>query len=304
MVTTSPVVDRLIRRLTTQPDATALVAHEEQVSYAELGTMAKAAGQRAASAAPVSIAPLSIGWPVALRIAHLMCKQQLSTTDGPVSLATVDHYTDWAIERFDLRPGTVVLSHAPLDSGQSLLDVWATLKAGGKVVQVPPDRRADGQWLRDGVAAHGVEVLHGGATLLRALVDAGPRTSFASVRRVIATGDSVTPNLLRDLVELFPRAGIHHLYGSVANGCLVHEARHDHGRTLPIGQPVPGVEAMLVDRHGQVPTGPATGELWVRTSFQDSADWIRTGDLVRRDVHGDHFIVARNACEPAVELAA
>jgi acyl-CoA synthetase (AMP-forming)/AMP-acid ligase II len=73
---------------------------------------------------------------------------------------------------------------------------------------------------------------------------------------------------------------------------------------LPIGQPVPGVEAMLVDRHGEVPVGAATGELWVRTTFQASTDWIRTGDLVRRDTHGNHFIIARNAYEPAIELAA
>jgi non-ribosomal peptide synthetase component F len=303
MATTNPVVDRLVGRLSTQPDAIALVAGEEQVSYAELGTMAQAAGQRLRSGEPQMV-PLSPGSPIALRIAHLVCKRQMSTTDGPVSLDAVDHYTNWAIDRFDLRPGTVVLSHAPLDSGRSLLDVWATLKAGGKAVLVPPDRAADGQWLGDAVAAHGVEVLHGGSPLLRALVDAGPRTSFASVRRVIATGGTVTPNLLRDLVELFPRAGIHHLYGSVTSGCLVHEARHHHGRTLPIGQPVPGVEAMLVDRHGEVPVGAATGELWVRTTFHASTDWIRTGDLVRRDAHGNHFIIARNAYEPAIELAA
>lgn len=290
MMTACPLLDCLTRRVHTQPDSIAVVAPEGPVSYAELGRMADAAATHSSV--------LSTAGLIAVRIANLATRQRLSTAGGALSLAAVDRYTDWVVNRFDLRPGTVVLNHAPLDSGLSLLDVWATLKAGGTIVLVPPDRRTDGRWLGDVVRAQGVEVLHGIPELFQALLDTDRRAAFASVRRVIATGDAVTPDLFAGLPHLFPWAGIYHLYGPTSTSrCFLHEVGHDIvDGTLPIGQPLPGVETMLVNDQGTVLNGPGSGELWVRTPFgSDRAGWQRSGHVVRRDTNGSHFLVGCNA---------
>jgi len=79
-----------------------------------------------------------------------------------------------------------------------------------------------------------------------------------------------------------------------------------HG-VVPIGTPIEGVDALVVDESGDVLVGAGSGELVVSTPFSSSGytdprlndekwhdGYFRTGDLVRRDEHGLVFLVGRN----------
>src|SRR5205807_10444614 len=68
-------------------------------------------------------------------------------TPKVVSLAPdgVDRFQRWADERFDLGPGRIVLNYAPLNFDLCLLDVWATLAAGGCVRLVDPAKAVSGR---------------------------------------------------------------------------------------------------------------------------------------------------------------
>jgi acyl-coenzyme A synthetase/AMP-(fatty) acid ligase len=227
----------------------------------------------------------------------------------PLGVAEVDRFTDWAAERFGIGPGTPVLNYAPLNFDLCLLDVWATLKAGGTVVLVEPDRATNGRYLAETLAANQVEVVQSVPMFFRLLAD-GP---FPSVRQVILTGDAMPARLLPRLPELFPNARVANVYGCTeTNDSFLFElpAAIDEDTPVPIGRPLPGVEALVIDADGTVHTGPATGELLVRTPFQtegylgggqaekfedrDGRRWFRTGDLVRRDADGTHTLVGRN----------
>ena len=57
---------------------------------------------------------------------------------------------------------------------------------------------------------------------------------------------------------------------------------------------MPGVEVRIVDpATGSDVADGETGEFWVRAPHATSGDWIRSGDLVRRDADGYIYAVGR-----------
>ena len=234
----------------------------------------------------------------------------------PLGAGAVDRFTDWAAAHFGIAPGTCVLSYAPLSFDLSLLDVWATLKAGGTVVLVDQGRATDGSYLVELVQSERVQVVQSVPMFYRLLADAHAGQPFASIEQLIVTGDTLPARLLGRLPALFPNARIYNVYGSTeTNDSFLHEVLDvaDSAADLPIGRPIVGVDALVVDEDGAMLDGPAEGELLVRTPFQTAGyldpaasagkfvvagdgtrPYFRTGDLVRRDAHGVYTLLSRN----------
>jgi acyl-coenzyme A synthetase/AMP-(fatty) acid ligase len=231
----------------------------------------------------------------------------------PLGMSEVDRFTDWAIERFGIEPGTRVLNYAPLNFDLCLLDVWATLKAGGTVVLVAPEKATNGRYLSDLLHEHEVELVQSVPMFFRLVADAADR-DFPAVRQVILTGDAMPARLLPALPQLFPNARVANVYGCTeTNDSFLYDlpAHIDEDTALPIGRPLPGVDVLLVDGDGVAHQGPATGELLVHTPFQTEGylggpgqaekfvrhqgiRYFRTGDLVSRDADGTYTLMGRN----------
>lgn len=239
----------------------------------------------------------------------------------PLREGAVDRFTDWAGERFELGADRVVLNFSPLNFDLCLLDIWATLKYGGCVVLVDPARATNGHYLRDLLTSHAVGLVQAVPMFYQLLIQAqAPRDNpgeFASVRHVVVTGDSIMPQCLAQLPGLFPRARLYNLYGCTeTNDSLLHEIDPTNLPTgaLPLGAPLPGVRALLVNEDGTVREGPGTGELYVSTPFQtsgylghsrhesrfvahpygtDTLHYFRTGDLVHRHANGSLTLEGR-----------
>ena len=101
------------------------------------------------------------------------------------------------------------------------------------------------------------------------------------------------------------------VYGSSETGPAI-AMPAEHGDrfvgTGALGIPYPDVEARLVDERGEVIAGEGVGELQVRGEIEFSGyvghpeataevmdeDWLRTGDLLRRDRHGVYYFEGRS----------
>lgn len=234
----------------------------------------------------------------------------------PLTFAAVNRFTDWASTQFSISHDTVVLSYSPLTFDLCLLEIWATLKAGGTAVLVDTQRANNSKYLAELLTSRQVNVVQGVTILYRLLASAHPDQSFPSVRHAIVTGETIRTSLLGQLPRMFPNARIYNVYGSTeTNDSFMHEAAEefDSGTEMPIGRPLPGVDALIVDDDGAVIHGPATGELLVATPFQSQgylfqADtnekfvrlenrqhtYFRSGDLVRRDRDGVVTFLGRN----------
>ncbi|MCS0602260.1 AMP-binding protein [Streptomyces sp. LP11] len=237
----------------------------------------------------------------------------------PLSSTALDQFVTWAAGAFGIGPGTTVLNYAPLNFDVCLLDVWTTLARGGRVVLVDAERVTDGGRLLALVERERPEVVQSVPMFYRLLADAaraGGRT-LPSVRHAVFTGDTMPVPVVAALPGLLPHARLYNVYGCTeTNDSFLYELRGtpDPARPLPLGQPLPGVEALLVDAEGRVLDGPGSGELYVSTPFQsegylgaaaasgafvphpegaDDRRWFRSGDLVRRSPDGTLTLVGR-----------
>ncbi|MER6910517.1 AMP-binding protein [Streptomyces sp. NPDC000594] len=237
----------------------------------------------------------------------------------PLSTGAVDRFTDWAGARFAIRRGTTVLNYAPLTFDLCLLDIWTTLKHGGRVVLVDPDRATRAGHLLDLIARHGVQLVQAVPMFFRLLIDAAAEGDqrLDTVEHAIFTGDSLPAPCLAELPRLFRNAQLYNLYGCTeTNDSFLYEVDGTEPTSgpLPIGRPLPGVHAVIVGADGEPLTGPGTGELQVATPFQtdgyldpeQDADrfathpdgarerrYFRSGDLVRRAGDGRITLVGR-----------
>ncbi|MGX7827999.1 AMP-binding protein [Actinokineospora sp. 24-640] len=231
----------------------------------------------------------------------------------PVTVGALDRFVTWAADHFGIGPGTPVLNYAPLNFDLCLLDVWTTLAAGGTAVLVEARRSTNGRHLAAQLRDNRVEVVQAVPMLFSLLADAWDGQPFTDVRHVVLTGDKTSGRLLARLPELFPAAQISNIYGCTETNDSFLHALVPGAPTpaeLPIGKPLPGVDALVVAEDGTVLDGPATGELYVRTPFQtpgyhksgagerfvplDGKVYFRSGDLVRRDADGVHTLLGRN----------
>lgn len=260
--------------------------------------------------------PVAVGEPQTPAVTSFMFTTSGSTglpKVVPLSTAAVGRFVRWAAERFEIGPGRTVLSYAPFNFDLSLLDVWTTLSTGGCVVLVESELATRPGHLYRLLRRHRVQVVQAVPMLFQLLLGHRDRAPLPDVTHVISTGDALPPRCLAQLPELFPRARLHNVYGCTeTNDSFVYEipAGPPVGE-LPIGQPIAGVHAIVVDEHGHPLTGPGRGELHVSTPFQatgyldpaldagrfvpgpDGVPLFRSGDLVDRRPDGALFLAGR-----------
>ncbi|MEW2625156.1 AMP-binding protein [Streptomyces sp. NPDC048106] len=231
----------------------------------------------------------------------------------PLTAGALDAFTAWAGGFLGLDGDSRVLNYAPLNFDLCLLDIWATLRHGGRVLLVDPARAAEPAYLARWVRLGRPHVVQGVPLLFRLLAETGPRLGADGVRHVLLTGDHVPRQVRRRLPELFPNARLHNVYGctetndSMVHSCAPAEAAGED--VLPLGEPVQGTLVAVHDGEREI-TGPGSGELLVSTPFQTPGylaepaaldrfprrygrTWYRTGDLVERGADGRLRLVGR-----------
>jgi non-ribosomal peptide synthetase component F len=233
----------------------------------------------------------------------------------PLTEGAIDRFTDWAGARFGFGTDTVVLNYSPLNFDLCLLDVWATLKHGGRVVLVDPERATSARYLADLLSRNAVTFMQSVPMPFQLLAD-GVDT-FPHLRHVVVTGDAIPAATLATLPTLFPAAELYNLYGCTeTNDSMLYQFERDAlpGGRVPLGEPISGVSTVVVDDSGEI-VRSGIGELYVNTPFQtngyldptldtgrfvphpagaDDLTYYRTGDLVDVAPDGRITLVGRN----------
>lgn len=240
----------------------------------------------------------------------------------PLPIGAVDRFTDWAAEKFEIGPDATVLNYAPLNFDLCLLDIWTTLKHGGCVVLVDQDRGTNGAYVADLLTDHAVNVVQAVPMLYRLLIDVNrdEGRDFPEVRYALTTGDKMPASTVAAVPDLFPNASLFNVYGCTeTNDSLVHEVdlSAEPPPQLPVGQPIEGVEALLLDTDsGALVEGEGVGEFVVCTPFQTrgylkaslnegrfveyatngqgETRFYRSGDIMRRHPDGTLTIEGRS----------
>ncbi len=229
---------------------------------------------------------------------------------------SLGHFVDWEIETFALAADSRVSQLTSAGFDPFLRDALAPLCAGGAVC-LPANGPAGlalpqlVSWLN----AAGVTHVHCVPTLFRALLRANLRPDdFPALRHVLLAGEMLFgADVARWQAVFGERVQLTNLYGPTETTLvkLAHRVRPDdaHGTFVPVGRPMPGATALLVDEAGQTcPTG-VIGEIHIQTryrslgyygqpeqtraAFSGAEQAYRTGDLGRRLADGSLELVGR-----------
>ncbi|MDT0494213.1 amino acid adenylation domain-containing protein [Streptomyces griseus] len=213
-----------------------------------------------------------------------------------------------AAHRLGIGADTVALATASFGFDVSVLEVFATLAAGGTVALVPEADRRSPERLGRFAAEHGVTWAAPPVSMLPLLDPA----DFAALRVLVATAEPVAPDQVRRWAGTADAPGVRFInaYGPTETTveATAHDAVGDWTRPVPIGRPLPNLRVYVVDAAlRRAPVGVA-GELWIggagpargylgrpgATARQFVADpfsgsggrLYRTGDLAAREADG------------------
>jgi amino acid adenylation domain-containing protein len=203
-----------------------------------------------------------------------------------------------------------VLMIAPYAFGVSTYELWVPLLHGGRTVVAPPGD-LDVATLRRLIHDEEITGLHLTAGLFRVVAEEAPGI-LAGVREVMTGGDVISPTAVQRVFAACPDIVIRAMYGSTESTLFATNspmtAPYEAGTSVPVGRPMDGMRAYVLDeRLRPVPPG-VTGELYVAgvgvargyvgrptlTAERFVADpfgspgdrMYRTGDLVRRTADG------------------
>nr|AGS49567.1 long-chain-fatty-acid--CoA ligase [uncultured bacterium esnapd10] len=160
-------------------------------------------------------------------------------------------------------PGERVLMHSPHAFDISTYELWAPLLTGAQIVVAPPGD-LDAIALRQAITGATCVMLTAG--LFGLLADLAP-DCFVGVREVWTGGDVVSATAIKRVLDVCPCTVVQHLYGPTETTLgvthLTLTASKPVPPTVPIGHPLRGVRAYVLDeRLAPVPTGVA-GELYI-----------------------------------------
>ncbi|MCY1023039.1 non-ribosomal peptide synthetase [Pyxidicoccus sp. MSG2] len=195
-----------------------------------------------------------------------------------------------------LGPDEVFLQLAPLAFDASTFELWGSLLHGARLV-VPPPHPLSLEELGRVLDRHGITTLWLTAALYEQMV-AGQPASLARVRQVLAGGDVLPPERVREHLVLGGRLvnGYGPTEGTTFTCCHVLTDPAGVGHSVSIGRPIANTRVYLLDAHLRpVPVG-VPGELFI------GGDGLAWGYLRRPELTAECFIPDPYSSTPGARL--
>ncbi|MBE8524337.1 amino acid adenylation domain-containing protein [Amycolatopsis sp. H6(2020)] len=163
-------------------------------------------------------------------------------------------------------PEDVVLQKTPIGSDPSLWEMLVPLCAGGRVVFAEPGRHTEAGHLLGLLREHRVTACDFVPSMLvTALADPRFAESAASLRLVVCGGEELPAPAAERFLELAPGAVLMNYYGptEVTFDATAAAVTRPVPVPVPIGRPLAGVEAYVLDADGEVTPAGVPGELFL-----------------------------------------
>src|SRR5215210_1630069 len=206
----------------------------------------------------------------------------------------------WMQEAYGLTPDDRVLQKTPFTFDVSVWEFFWPLLTGARLVVARPGGHRDSAYLARVIAEAGVTTVHFVPSVLGVFLEEPEVAACASLRRVICSGEALTPELVRRaLVRL--GAELHNLYGptEAAVDVTAWACPRDGAaglRTIPIGRPISNTQIYLLDRRFRpVPAG-VPGELYI------GGVQLARGYAGRPDLTAERFVPDPMGTEPGARL--
>jgi amino acid adenylation domain-containing protein/FkbH-like protein len=200
-------------------------------------------------------------------------------------LKGIAHFINWEIEELGVGAGVRVSQLLSPSFDGSLRDVFLPLCVGG-VVCVPERREQvlEGRGLVQWLEQARIEVMHCVPSVFRALVNEELRAEeLSALRYVVMAGEALVGRDVAKWKAVYgERVGLVNLYGTSETTMAKFSYRVGVGdeerEVMPIGKPIAGAEAYLLDERGEPCGRGMVGEIYIRTPYR-SLGYYRQPEL-------------------------
>ncbi|MDG6106862.1 amino acid adenylation domain-containing protein [Dactylosporangium aurantiacum] len=202
-----------------------------------------------------------------------------------VSHRAAHNQVHWQVDRFALGPGATVLFKTNVTFDDSVVEIFAALSSGARLVIAEPGGHRDPAYLRSLLAAERVTYVRFVPTMLAALLAYGGDTPLPALRVVKSAGEALTPELrARFLGSL--GAELYNAYGptETAVNVTADRCRLDGDPRVPIGAATTNVRCYVLDAALQPQPVGVPGELCV------GGVQLARGYLGRPGLTADRFV--------------
>ena len=198
----------------------------------------------------------------------------------------IAHFLAWERERFGVNPSDRFAQLTNLAFDMALRDVFLPLTSGSclHLLHDPADLSANTVFRM--VESVGISVLHVVPTLVEAwCADLPPGQTYPSVRCVMFAGEPLSHGLVLRARAVFVNAVFVNLYGpteTTQSACCFVVPEVSGAGVQPIGMPLPGAQALVLNRNGEMCGIGEPGEIAVRTPYRSLGYLNASDDLEAR----------------------
>ena len=190
-------------------------------------------------------------------------------------LKGIDHFIRWEIKTLSLDAGTRVSQILPPSFDGSLRDMFIPLCTGGTACapaarETVLETRKLIEWLDE----QRISVIHCVPSLFRSLLNE-PLTAdnFKSLKAILMAGEPLLPSDVKRWTDIFgERVQLINLYGTsettMAKFAYFVKTSDQERRSIPVGKPIEGAAAMVVDKRGRPCPAGIIGEIYIRTPYR------------------------------------
>ncbi|EHR60653.1 non-ribosomal peptide synthetase [Saccharomonospora cyanea] len=204
--------------------------------------------------------------------------------------AGIGNRIDWVVRTHGLGPGDRVLQKTALTFDASIWEVFAPLVCGATVVLAPVGAERDPAVLAGCLAERDITVLQVVPSLLRVLVEEPALAECHALRLLFSAGEQLHAELVHQFLNRLPdpsAIGVWNTYGPTECSIDVTAHRFDPAQRsgpVPIGRPIDGLRALVLDPSGRPVEAGEQGELHA------GGTGLARGYLGRPDLTAERFV--------------
>jgi amino acid adenylation domain-containing protein len=201
-------------------------------------------------------------------------------------LKGIDHFIRWEIETFKVGPGSRISQLTSLMFDPILRDIFVPLCSGGTLcIPAEPEIVMNANGLAQWLELERITLTHIVPSIFRLMVNhCASSTRFADLRHVLLAGEPMLPSDIKKWHDLVGSDGARlvNVYGpsetTMAKFLYPVDEADQWRRTIPIGKPMSGAAAVIVDEGGRACPPGIAGEIYIRTPYR-SLGYYRQPEL-------------------------
>ncbi|MFT5756392.1 MAG: amino acid adenylation domain-containing protein [Alteromonadaceae bacterium] len=192
----------------------------------------------------------------------------------------------WGQTNYPITAADRILQKTSFGFDVSIWEFFWPLTQGAQLILAAPEQHKDPQQIQTLIEQEQITVVHFVPSMLQTFLLSADAASCLSLRQVFTSGEALSKETQNQLLVALPQVALRNLYGPTETAIEVTywNCQLDNNTQVPIGVPIAGVQAYVVDGNLNLVAPGRAGELLL------GGRCLARGYLQRADLTADRFI--------------